>query len=293
MAGGGTAIRVDDVSKRFVLRRTRSLKELAVYAVKGRQLSDTFLALDGLSLTVEEGETVGLLGLNGSGKSTLLKLISGVLRPDTGSVRVRGRTAGLIEVGAGLHPDLTGRENVYLNGAILGMSEADVTKHFDSIVDFSGIEQFLDTEVKYYSSGMFLRLAFAVVAVLVSGLGLLMAALNVYFRDFENIVDLLLIVVVWMSPVLYPWRFAQAAIGPAWLEQLYLANPLTVAAQLFQRAFWYPGATATPEAQQDAVANLIPDLFARGIIALLVGVVVLALGQLAFSRLEGRFAQEL
>ena len=162
MAGGGTAIRVDDVSKRFVLRRTRSLKELAVYAVKGRQLSDTFLALDGLSLTVEEGETVGLLGLNGSGKSTLLKLISGVLRPDTGSVRVRGRTAGLIEVGAGLHPDLTGRENVYLNGAILGMSEADVNKHFDSIVDFSGIEQFLDTEVKFYSSGMFLRLAFAV-----------------------------------------------------------------------------------------------------------------------------------
>jgi ABC-2 type transport system permease protein len=136
-------------------------------------------------------------------------------------------------------------------------------------------------------------LGFAIVAVLVSGLGLLMAGLNVYFRDFENIVDLLLIVVVWLSPVLYPWRFAQEAIGPAWLEQLYLANPLTVAAQLFQRAFWYPGATATPEAQEAAVANLIPDLFTRGIIALLVGVVVLALGQLAFSRLEGRFAQEL
>ncbi len=136
-------------------------------------------------------------------------------------------------------------------------------------------------------------LGFAIVAVLVSGLGLLMAGLNVYFRDFENIVDLLLIVVVWLSPVLYPWRFAQEAIGPAWLEQLYLANPLTVAAQLFQRAFWYPGATATPEAQQAAVANLIPDLFTRGLVALLVGVVVLALGQLAFSRLEGRFAQEL
>ncbi len=156
------AIEVADISKRFVLRRTRSLKELAVYAVKGRQLSDTFLALDGLSLTVEQGETVGLLGLNGSGKSTLLKLISGVLRPDTGSIKVRGRTAGLIEVGAGLHPDLTGRENVFLNGAILGMNEADVRKNFDSIVDFSGIEQFLDTEVKFYSSGMFLRLAFAV-----------------------------------------------------------------------------------------------------------------------------------
>jgi ABC-2 type transport system permease protein len=136
-------------------------------------------------------------------------------------------------------------------------------------------------------------LGFSLVAVLVTGLGLLMAALNVYFRDFENIVDLLLIVVVWCSPVLYPWSFAKEAIGPAWLEQLYLANPLTVAAQLFQRAFWYPGATATPEAQQAAVANLIPDLFARGLIALAVGGVVLALGQLAFSRLEGRFAQEL
>jgi ABC-2 type transport system ATP-binding protein len=157
-----TAIEVDGVSKRFVLKRAHSLKEMAVYAVKGRQLTDTFLALDDLSLTVEEGETVGLLGLNGSGKSTLLKLISGVLRPDTGSVKVRGRTAGLIEVGAGLHPDLTGRENVFLNGAILGMSEADVRKNFDDIVDFSGIEQFLDTEVKFYSSGMFLRLAFAV-----------------------------------------------------------------------------------------------------------------------------------
>ena len=129
-------------------------------------------------------------------------------------------------------------------------------------------------------------LGFAVVAVLVSGLGLLMAALNVYFRDFENIVDLLLIVVVWCSPVLYPWSFAKEAIGPAWLEQLYLANPLTVAAQLFQRAFWFPGTDASS-------AELIPDLFARGLIALVVGGVVLVLGQLAFSRLEGRFAQEL
>jgi len=156
------AIEVDGVSKRFVLRPVRSLKEMAVYAAKGRQLSDTFLALDDVSLHIEDGESVGLLGLNGSGKSTLLKLISGVIRPDSGSVRVKGRVAGLIEVGAGLHPDLTGRENVFLNGAILGMSEAQVRKSFDAIVDFSEIEQFLDTEVKHYSSGMFLRLAFSV-----------------------------------------------------------------------------------------------------------------------------------
>jgi ABC-2 type transport system ATP-binding protein len=156
------AIVVEEVSKRFVLRRGRSLKEMMVLATKGRQLTDTFQALEDVSLSIEQGDAVGLLGLNGSGKSTLLKLISGVMRPDSGTVRVRGRVAGLIEVGAGLHPDLTGRENVFLNGAILGMSEADVRRHFDAIVDFSGIEPFLDTEVKYYSSGMFLRLAFSV-----------------------------------------------------------------------------------------------------------------------------------
>lgn len=157
-----TVIQVEHVSKGFVLRRTRSLKEMTVLVMKGRTLTDNFQAIDDLSLTVEQGETVGLLGLNGSGKSTLLKLISGVMRPDSGTVRVRGRVAGLIEVGAGLHPDLTGRENIFLNGAILGMSEAGLRRQFDSIVDFSEIEAFLETEVKFYSSGMFLRLAFSV-----------------------------------------------------------------------------------------------------------------------------------
>jgi ABC-2 type transport system ATP-binding protein len=157
-----TVIRVEHVSKGFVLRRTRSLKEMAVLVMKGRTLTDSFQAIDDLSLTVEQGETVGLLGLNGSGKSTLLKLISGVMRPDSGTVRVRGRVAGLIEVGAGLHPDLTGRENIFLNGAILGMSKDELRRQFDSIVDFSEIEAFLETEVKFYSSGMFLRLAFSV-----------------------------------------------------------------------------------------------------------------------------------
>lgn len=134
-------------------------------------------------------------------------------------------------------------------------------------------------------------LGFALVATLATGLGLLLAALNVFFRDVENLVDLLLVVVVWMSPVLYPWSFAQDEIKAGWLEQLYLANPLTIGAQLFQRAFWYAGADGTPE--QPAVDELIPDLFARGLIALALCGVVLALGQWAFTRLEGRFAQEL
>jgi ABC-2 type transport system permease protein len=134
-------------------------------------------------------------------------------------------------------------------------------------------------------------LGFAVVAALVSGLGLLMAALNVYFRDVENIVDLVLLVVVWLSPVLYPWTFAQEKITLGWLESLYLANPLTIAVQLFQRAFWFPGAQSRPDSM--AVDQLGPDLFTRGLLALLGSLVVLALGQLVFRRLEGRFAQEL
>lgn len=158
------AIEVTDVSKQFVLRHTRSIKEAVVWLIKGRKgdLSEKFHALKDVSLNIETGETVALLGLNGSGKSTLLKHISGVMLPDTGTVRTRGRVAGLIEVGAGFHPDLSGRDNVFLNGAILGMTEKQIRDRFDDIVDFSEIGQFIDTEVRFYSSGMYLRLAFSV-----------------------------------------------------------------------------------------------------------------------------------
>ena len=158
------AILVESIRKQFVLRHTRSLKEALVWFIKGRKgdLSEKFHALRDVSLRVNQGEAVALLGLNGSGKSTLLKHISGVMLPDSGSVKTRGRVAGLIEVGAGFHHDLSGRDNVYLNGAILGMSEAQINERFDSIVEFSEIGQFIDTEVKFYSSGMYLRLAFSV-----------------------------------------------------------------------------------------------------------------------------------
>ena len=158
------AIEVTDISKQFVLRHTRSIKEAVVWLAKGRKgdLTKKFHALRNVSLHVQTGETVALLGLNGSGKSTLLKHISGVMLPDSGSVRTRGRVAGLIEVGAGFHPDLSGRDNVYLNGAILGMTEQEVNDRFESIVQFAEIGEFLDTEVKFYSSGMYLRLAFSV-----------------------------------------------------------------------------------------------------------------------------------
>ncbi len=156
-------IEIAGVTKEFTLRHRRSLKELAVAAVRKQDLGiNTFKALDDVTFDVHQGETVALLGFNGSGKSTLLKLISGVLRPDGGRIRTRGRVAGLIEVGAGFHPDLTGRENVFLNGAILGMTKKQIEDAYESIVEFSEIPDFMDTEVKFYSSGMFLRLAFAV-----------------------------------------------------------------------------------------------------------------------------------
>src|SRR4051794_10566949 len=119
-------------------------------------------ALRGIDLEVEEGETIGLLGHNGSGKSTMLKCIGGILRPNEGVIRTRGRLAALLELGAGFHPDLTGRENVFLNGSILGLSKKELEKRFDAIVDFAELEHFIDNQVKYYSSGMYVRLGFAV-----------------------------------------------------------------------------------------------------------------------------------
>jgi ABC-2 type transport system ATP-binding protein len=159
-----TAIEIRNLNKQFVLRHTRSLKEALVWLLRGRKgdLAKKFHALRDLSINVEHGETVALLGLNGSGKSTLLKHISGVMLPDSGTVLTGGRVAGLIEVGAGFHPDLSGRDNVYLNGAILGMTEAEIKDKFESIVEFAEIGEFIDTEVKFYSSGMYLRLAFSV-----------------------------------------------------------------------------------------------------------------------------------
>ena len=160
---GSPRIIVDHVSKRFLKRNTHSFKEAFVGWIRGKKVrADQFTALDDLSFQIGSGESVAVMGLNGSGKSTTLKLISGVLEPDVGKVYTRGRVAGLIEVGAGFHPDLSGRENVYLNAAILGMSKDEIDARFDDIVAFSEIGDFIDQEVKHYSSGMFMRLAFSV-----------------------------------------------------------------------------------------------------------------------------------
>lgn len=157
-----TVVKLDNVSKRFVIRKEKSLKERIVNFGRSNKHKDDFWALRNLDVEIESGSTVGLIGPNGSGKSTMLKLIGGIIRPTAGLVLHRGRLAALIELGAGFHPDLTGRENVYLNCAIQGMSRAQTDGYFDAIVEFSGIEPFIDTQVKFYSSGMYVRLAFAV-----------------------------------------------------------------------------------------------------------------------------------
>ncbi len=180
------SIVAENVSKRFTLRYHRTLKQITFAAMRRQDISDTFLALDDVSFTVQQGESIGLMGLNGSGKSTLLKLVNGIMRPDTGSVRTRGRISGLIATGAGFHPQLTGRENIYLNAAILGMSEAETNRKFDDIIDFAQVGKFIDTQVGHYSSGMFSRLGFAVAVHVDSDIFLVDEVLAVGDKPFKK-----------------------------------------------------------------------------------------------------------
>ncbi len=130
----------------------------------GASTKEEFWALRGVDFSIDQGEVIGIIGANGAGKSTLLKILTGITPPTEGEVVMRGRVASLLEVGTGFHPELTGRENIFLNGAILGMTRKEIAKKFDDIVEFAGVTQFLDTPVKYYSSGMYVRLAFSVAA---------------------------------------------------------------------------------------------------------------------------------
>lgn len=156
-------IEVDNVSKRFRLRRNRptSIKE-AVLRFGRKDEADDFWALRDVNLNVAAGSFLGLIGHNGSGKSTLLRLMAGIHKPTTGSIATSGRLTALLELGAGFHPDLTGRENVYLNGAMLGLTRKQMASRMPEIVDFSGIGDFIDEPIKIYSSGMYVRLAFAI-----------------------------------------------------------------------------------------------------------------------------------
>ena len=153
---------------RFLARlRGKEDPYLKIGALNSRDIkneNDFVFALKDISFEINKGEIVGIIGKNGAGKSTLLKILSRVTTPSTGNLKVKGRIASLLEVGTGFHQELTGRENIYLNGSILGMSKKEITGKFDEIVDFSGVETYIDTPVKRYSSGMYVRLAFAVAA---------------------------------------------------------------------------------------------------------------------------------
>ncbi len=193
------AIKVENLGKQYRLgaRQTSNptLKDSLAEAVRGarnwrerkeRTAGATLWALKDVNFEIMPGEVVGVIGSNGSGKSTLLKILSGITEPTEGEVRLRGRVGSLLEVGTGFHPDLTGRENIYLNGAILGMTRQEINRKFDEIVDFAEIEKFIDTPVKHYSSGMYMRLAFAVAAQLESDILLVDEVLAVGDAAFQR-----------------------------------------------------------------------------------------------------------
>jgi lipopolysaccharide transport system ATP-binding protein len=180
----GSVIKVENLGKRYIIRHQQqghyvTLRDVLAHKTKslGKKIlspgarpatptpqREEFWALKDVSFEINQGDRVGIIGRNGAGKSTLLKVLSRITEPTTGRISIKGRVASLLEVGTGFHPELTGRENIFLNGAILGMGKAEIKRKFDEIVDFAEVEKFLDTPVKYYSSGMYVRLAFAVAA---------------------------------------------------------------------------------------------------------------------------------
>jgi lipopolysaccharide transport system ATP-binding protein len=166
----GFAIQIEGLSKRYTLGKYQKYKALRDSLTdlfkrsKNNEAERLFWALRDVSLEIQHGEVVGLIGRNGAGKSTLLKILSRITEPTLGRARIRGRVGSLLEVGTGFHPELTGRENIYLSGAILGMRKKEIDRNFDAIVDFAEVSKFVDTAVKFYSSGMYVRLAFAVAA---------------------------------------------------------------------------------------------------------------------------------
>ena len=198
-----SVIQVKDLSKKFIishegqeryttLRDTMAKNAKKVLAVaksstvKRKSYKEEFYALKDVSFTIEQGDRVGIIGRNGAGKSTLLKILSRITEPTSGEIKIRGRVASLLEVGTGFHPELTGRENIFLNGAILGMSRSEIRKKFDEIVDFAEVEKFLDTPVKRYSSGMYVRLAFAVAAYLEPEILVVDEVLSVGDAEFQK-----------------------------------------------------------------------------------------------------------
>jgi ABC-type polysaccharide/polyol phosphate transport system ATPase subunit len=180
------AVEVEGVSKRYLLGHGRGARGVLLDLFGVGQQRDRLWALHDVSLRVRPGESVGLVGANGAGKTTLLKLLAGISQPTRGRVRTHGRVAALLNVGAGFHPELSGRQNVFLNGVILGLSRREVAQRYDAIVAFAGLEPFMDTPVKHYSSGMYARLAFAVAAYVQPDVLLVDEVLSVGDASFQD-----------------------------------------------------------------------------------------------------------
>ena len=183
-------LEIQHIGKKYRIQQSRqpyiSLRDSIGQWFKPKSQSQDFWALNDVSFTVNAGDTIGIIGKNGAGKSTLLKILSRITPPTTGKVISRGRIASLLEVGTGFHPELSGRENVFMNGSILGMRRGEIKTHFDAIVDFAGVAQFIDTPLKHYSSGMQLRLAFAVAAFLQNEILIIDEVLAVGDAEFQK-----------------------------------------------------------------------------------------------------------
>ena len=183
-------LEIQNISKKFVINNKQqpylSLRDSVANIFSAKKNKEDFWALKDISFNVEQGDTVGIIGRNGAGKSTLLKILSKITPPTSGKIISRGRIASLLEVGTGFHPELSGRENIFMNGSILGMRKAEILKNFDAIVDFAGVERFIDTPLKHYSSGMQLRLAFAVAAFLENEILIVDEVLAVGDAEFQK-----------------------------------------------------------------------------------------------------------
>jgi lipopolysaccharide transport system ATP-binding protein len=188
------AIKIENLSKKYVIgsndnrflyeRITNSFKSL--FSRNGKHQETEFWALRDINLEIKQGDVVGIVGKNGAGKSTLLKIISRITQPTTGKITIKGKVASILEVGTGMNRELTGRENIFINGAILGMKQAEIRKKFDEIVAFSGVEKFIDTPIKHYSSGMYVRLAFAIAAHLEPDILIIDEVLAVGDAEFQK-----------------------------------------------------------------------------------------------------------
>jgi len=186
MSNKNYAVIAENLHKSYSLQRHKTFKEFLPALFLKDKLFNRFEALKGINFELEQGKSLGLIGSNGSGKSTLLKLIAGVTKPSDGRITINGTVAPLIELGAGFHPELTGRENVYLNGSILGKRKKDMDKLFKNIVDFAGLWEFIDQPVKHYSSGMYMRLAFSVAVSETPDILLVDEILSVGDIDFQK-----------------------------------------------------------------------------------------------------------